>query len=246
LPAASFRNDRSPGSDVSEIGELQASDDALMRRAQADESQALGLLYERHVGRALRVAHSVSRDPECAEDAVQDGFLSIWRARANYRPGFSSFQGWAMSIVRNRAIDLNRRNAANHRPPAGDHDCDCAPSAARLPDEETIAHVEAHALRAILRQLPKAQARVIVLAYFGELTHTEIAKQLALPLGTVKGRMRLGLQKLRTEIEQVGGRGSETLQSRPIPRTCANRAVAPGYCDERSTGKQLANNRKQP
>lgn len=190
---------------MSEIGEWQASDDALMRRAQADESRALGVLYERHVGRALRVARSVSRDPECAKDAVQDGFLSIWRVRASYRPGIGSFQGWAMSIVRNRAIDLNRRTAAKHRPPAGDHDCDSVPSGARSPDEETIARGEARALRSILRHLPESQARVIVLAYFGELTHTEIAKLLALPLGTVKGRMRLGLQKLRTEIEQVSG-----------------------------------------
>ena len=188
---------------MSEIGEWQASDDALMRRAQADESQALGLLYERHVGRALRVGRSISRDPACAEDAVQDGFLSIWRVRASYRPGVSSFQGWAMSIVRNRAIDLNRRRAAKRRPPAGDYDCDRAPSAARSPDEEAIARGERQALAATLRRLPEGQARVIVLAFFGGLTHTEIAEELALPLGTVKGRMRMGLQKLRTNIEQV-------------------------------------------
>ena len=197
MPGASFRNDCSPGPNASDAdARPQASDDALMRRAQADESQELGLLFERHLPRALRVGRSISRDPACAEDAVQDGFLSIWRVRASYRPGVSSLQRWAMSIVRSRTIDLNRRSAAKRRPPVGDSDCDRAPSAARSPDEETIARSERQALAATLRQLPESQARVIVLAFFGGLTHTEIAEELALPLGTVKGRMRLGLQKL--------------------------------------------------
>jgi RNA polymerase sigma-70 factor (ECF subfamily) len=181
-----------------------ASDDALMRRAQADERQALGLLYERHFARALRVARSVSHDPACAEDAVQDGFLSIWRVRASYRPGAGGFQAWAMRIVHNRAIDLNRRNAAKNCLLVSDYDYDREPFAISSPYEEMIARSEGQALRGALRQLPGPQAQAIVLAYFCELTHTEIAEQLGLPVGTVKGRIRLGLKKLRTQPQAQG------------------------------------------
>jgi RNA polymerase sigma-70 factor, ECF subfamily len=179
----------------------ELSDDALMRRVQADESQALGLLYERHVTRALRVARSVSRDPAGAEDIVQDGFLSIWRIRASFRPGIGGFQAWAMRIVHNRAIDLNRRNAAKYCLPVDDDNHEL--SAGRAPDEETIARSERQTLRGMLRQLPEPQAQVIVLAYFGELTHTEIAAELGLPTGTVKSRIRLGLKKLRTQSDAL-------------------------------------------
>ena len=177
-----------------------SSDEALMRRVQANEPEAFGHLYDRHCARAFRVARSVCHDIGRAEEVVQDGFLLIWRSRASYQPDAGSFQTWAMTIFRNRAIDSVRRDAAARRPrlTASDYD-DADPDSPSMPDS-TIARTEGDGLRSLLRHLPHAQAEVIALAYFGELTHAEIAQRLSLPEGTVKGRLRLGLEKLRAEM----------------------------------------------
>lgn len=147
------------------LGEREQTDEALMARAQAGDSDAFAQLYDRHSERALRIALAVCHDQSRAEDAVKEGFLAIWHSRAGYRPDAGSFQIWAMRILKDSAI-------------AG-----------------------SEGLIASLRRLPEAQAEVIVLAYFGELSHSKIAALLELPPGTVKGRMRLGLEKLRREME---------------------------------------------
>ncbi len=181
---------------------LVASDEDEMRRVQADDVDAFERLYDRHVVRAFRVAGAVCHDAGRVEEAVHDGFLAIWRSRAGYRPEIGSFQGWAMKIVHNRAIDASRRDSARPRVAAVDvEDSQVADPTHMSLQDEVIARSEGHALRAALRQLPDTQAEVITLAYYGGLTHTEIAKQLALPAGTVKGRMRLGLEKLRTQMQ---------------------------------------------
>lgn len=180
---------------------LEASDEDLMRSVKDGDTQAFEQLYDRHAARALRVARSVCATTSRAEDAVQEGFLSIWRSRASYRPGSGSFQGWSMRIIRNRAIDSVRNDAAHPRPADGERAEFGTGAATDAPADQLIARSESDALRLALSQLPPAQAEVIALAFFGELTHTEIADQLALPAGTVKGRMRLGLAKLRTQLE---------------------------------------------
>ena len=174
-----------------------------MRRVQANDPGAFGELYDRHAGRAWSVARAVCHDANRAEDAVQEGFLAIWRGHGSYRSERGSVQGWLMAVVRNRAIDVTRRESASHRPPLAHHDdVGEVPAGASTPDE-VIARSEADALRGRLAHLPGAQAQVIALAYYGGLSHAEIAARLSLPSGTVKGRMRLGLQKLRDQLEPV-------------------------------------------
>lgn len=172
-----------------------------MRRVQADDTRAFGELYDRHITRALRVARSVGHQSTRAEDAVQEGFLSVWRSRASYRPATGSFQAWAMTIIRHRAVDSIRSDDAQTRPQLTDVKQGVPDTASASLQDDAIRRSEDHALRTLLRQLPDAQAEVITLAFFGELSHTEIAAQLSLPEGTVKGRMRLGLKKLRSEME---------------------------------------------
>jgi RNA polymerase sigma-70 factor (ECF subfamily) len=179
------------------------SDAVLMARAQAGEELAFQRLYDRHAGRAFRVALCICHDPGRAEDAVQEGFLSIWRGRASYRSQAGSFQAWAMKIVHNRALDSYRAVAA--RPPCQRRLHDEERTAALedvtvSPSDQAITRAEGEALRALLAGLPRVQAEVIVLAFYGGLSHSEIATQLNLPPGTVKGRMRLGLEKLRREL----------------------------------------------
>lgn len=179
-------------------------DVALMARVQAGDTAAFEQLYDRHADRAFWVALAVCHDDGRAEEAVQEGFLAIWRGRANYRAAAGSFRAWAMKIIHNRAIDSHRTAAC--RPPLQRGEVSDDPRStpvdpSRTPAEEAIARSDSQALRASLQRLPEAQAEVIVLAFFGDLTHTEIASQLNLPTGTVKGRMRLGLEKLRGQVD---------------------------------------------
>jgi len=186
-----------------ELEDKEQTDEALMVRAQAGDTDAFAQLYDCYSGRALRIARAICRNQSCAEDAVQEGFLAIWRSRANYRPDAGSFQAWSMRIVRNRAIDSCRRAAARPRTQTDDayHDRLQIDPNPTTPQGAAIAQSEREGLIASLRQLPEAQAEAIVLAFFGELSHFEIAKLLGLPHGTVKGRVRLGLEKLRREME---------------------------------------------
>lgn len=181
------------------------SDDELMVMVQADDSGAFSTLYVRYVSRALRVAQSVTHNTARAEDVVQEGFLSMWRSRGTYRPSAGAFPAWAMRIVRNHAIDAVRYDAAARRPkPGGDENSPEVSTEPDSPYESAAAHSDAESLRASLRRLPAAQSEVITLAFFGELSHSEIATELELPPGTVKGRMRLGLEKLRRQMGVSG------------------------------------------
>lgn len=177
----------------------ETSDEELMRRVQRDDTQAFATLFDRHGSQALGVASAICGNRQRAEDAVQEGFISIWRSRDQFRPGVGTFGAWSMTIVRNRAIDSVRRNAPNDRHRADEpEEWSAGPASVA---QDAIDRSEATALRASLSRLPEAQAEVIGLAYFGELTHSEIAAHLELPSGTVKGRMRLGLEKLRADLE---------------------------------------------
>lgn len=177
-----------------------------MRRVQADDPAAFALLYDRHASLAWRVARSVLRDDARTEEAVQEGFLSMWRGRATYQPTtHGSFRAWAMLTVRNRAIDSARRDAAAKRAPIAKAEVDAIPDPLnRSLLDGVIFRSAAADLHAALRRIPEAQAEVISLAYFGGLTHTEIAAQLDLAKGTVKGRMRLGLKNLRGRLDERG------------------------------------------
>ncbi len=176
-----------------------------MKRAQDDDSEAFGRLYDRHAGPAFAVARTVCHDSGNAEEAVQEGFLSIWRGRAGYRPrAAGSFRGWAMETVRNRAIDSHRRQGAAKRPRLSAVPVSELPEASASPLEEVIERGERDVLHGLLERLPESQAEVIGLAFFGGMTHTEIADRLELPAGTVKGRMRLGMEKLRRDMDALG------------------------------------------
>lgn len=179
------------------------SDGQLMARVQANDSAAFAELYDRHATHAFAVAQSVCHDASLSEEAVQEGFLSIWRGRASYEPRpNSSFRGWAMQTVRNRAIDARRHVRTGKYPPTTELPATGLPEAVTsTTHEDLIKRGKRRELGNLLQRLPEAQAEVITLAYFGEMTHAEIADQLRLPSGTVKGRMRLGLEKLRRAME---------------------------------------------
>jgi len=167
-----------------------------MRRIQRDDTAALGALYTRYAVRAYSLARAVCHRADVAEDVVQDAFISIWRSRATYRAADGDVAGWVMSVVRHRAIDAVRRHHVRDRWYDDPENAREQASGEDIADDATAAD-EARRLRALLALLPSAQRDVVVLAYYGELTHVEIAAHLNLPLSTVKGRMRLALERLR-------------------------------------------------
>lgn len=178
-------------------------DRQLMSDVSAGSVEAFEELYDRYCDRAYRVAYSACHDEGHAQEATQDAFLSLWKSASGYRPHKGTVAAWLLMIVRYRAIDLARRNDKHDANLAGD---DCLDALVALDDAHDTAAVkrdDARRLKASLVLLPEAQQEVITLAFYGQLSHTEIATLLGLPAGTIKGRMRLGLQRLRTNLDQA-------------------------------------------
>lgn len=184
--------------------ELQRlADEDLMTLVDRKDPGAFEVFYERHGGAAYSLAHRIVGERQMAEDVTQEAFLSIWRSRAPFDPARGSVRSWSLGIVRNRAIDALRRHAGNA--PKLDLDDDAALDVQRAPestDAEAIRRDTARHVRGALGELPDEQSRVIELAYFGGFSHSEIAEMLGMPLGTVKGRMRLGLEKVRASLAE--------------------------------------------
>jgi RNA polymerase sigma-70 factor (ECF subfamily) len=179
------------------------ADEELMPRIGEKDPDAFEVFYDRHGGVAFSLAYRIVGERGAAEDVVQEAFISIWRSGARYDRARGSVRSWMLGIVRNRAIDFLRSKAG--RAPKLDFDDDAVlehrPSA-ELTDAEALRRETTHELRGALGELPGEQSKVIELAYFGGFSHSEIATMLEVPLGTVKGRMRLGLEKIRGELAE--------------------------------------------
>jgi RNA polymerase sigma-70 factor, ECF subfamily len=180
------------------------ADEELLERVQAGDTEAFECIYDRHARPAYSLAHRILDTPVAAQDVVQEAFLAVWRTSGGYSPARGSVRTWILAVVHNRAIDAVRRTGVPGRAVAGGTE---AIEPADTADRQTEAVVErredSRALRSALSELPGEQRRVIELAYFGGFTHSEIAAMLTMPLGTVKGRMRLGLEKLRGALEPI-------------------------------------------
>lgn len=179
------------------------ADEELMPRIGEKDPDAFEVFYDRHGGVAYSLAYRIVGERGAAEDVVQEAFISIWRSGARYDRARGSVRSWMLGIVRNRAIDFLRSKTG--RAPKLDFDDDAVlehrPSA-ELTDAEALRRETTHELRGALGELPGEQSKVIELAYFGGFSHSEIAAMLEVPLGTVKGRMRLGLEKIRGELAE--------------------------------------------
>ena len=183
-------------------------DEDLMPLVGRKDPAAFAVFYDRHGGAAYSLAHRIVGNPALAEDVTQEAFLSIWRSEAGFDRTRGSVRAWALGIVRNRAIDALRREAS--RGPRLDYDDEGVLERRAAPertDEEALRRETARSLRGALEELPSDQSKVIELAYYGGFTHSEIAEMLGMPLGTVKGRMRLGLEKIRTRLAEGLGDG---------------------------------------
>jgi RNA polymerase sigma-70 factor (ECF subfamily) len=180
-------------------------DEELMSLVESKNPAAFEVFFDRHGGPAYSLAHRIVGERGAAEDVTQEAFLSLWRSRARYDRARGSVRAWVLGIVRNRAIDALRRDARPGAPQLGFDDealLESRPAEERT-DAEAVRRETAREVRGALSDLPRDQSKVIELAYFGGFSHSEISEMLGMPLGTVKGRMRLGLEKMRGRIAEA-------------------------------------------
>jgi RNA polymerase sigma-70 factor (ECF subfamily) len=179
------------------------ADEELMPLIGAKDPEAFAVFYDRHGGVAYSLAYRIVGEPGAAEDVTQEAFISVWRSGARYDRARGSVRSWMLSIVRNRAIDALRAGAGKAPKLTFDDEAVLEQRPAEeLTEEEAIARETASEVRGALGHLPGDQSKVIELAYYGGFSQSEIAAMLGVPLGTVKGRMRLGLEKIRGEIAE--------------------------------------------
>jgi RNA polymerase sigma-70 factor (ECF subfamily) len=176
------------------------ADEELMQLARRGEARAFEVIYDRHSQAAFSLAYRIMGTRAGAEDVMQEAFLSIWRSGERYDRRRGSVRTWVLGIVHHRGIDALRRATVHSRRRAGDEGIEERFEAPERTDAEAARREEALTVREALGALPPDQVQVIELAYFGGFTHTEIAEMLDAPVGTVKGRMRLGLKKLRERL----------------------------------------------
>jgi len=184
--------------DYPKIVSGEVADALVLKRIASGDQTALGFLYDRYGGLAFGLARRMLGDAGAAEDVVQEVFLAVWRNADGFQPSRGSVRSWLMTAVRNRCIDLLR--GPRHRLEANDGEFADRTLAADDLWESVVEHLEAEDVQRALACLPEEQRITIHLAFFKGLTHAQIAAQLDVPLGTVKGRMRLGLEKLRNVL----------------------------------------------
>jgi RNA polymerase sigma-70 factor, ECF subfamily len=188
------------------------SDTDLLRAVAAGDSAAFMAVYDRYSRVAFGLAYRILGDPSAAEEAVQDAFMQVWNRAGSfdYR-GSANVRGWLLTIVHHRAIDAYRRSHQRDKMLVTlDEHLELRASADTW--EDVSQRITQEEMREALETLPDDQRRAVELAYFSGLSQSEIAAREGMPLGTVKGRLRLGLNKLRTALAVSGQQKSPSSQ----------------------------------
>jgi RNA polymerase sigma-70 factor, ECF subfamily len=182
---------------------LLYADEDLISLAATSDAGAFAALYDRHARAAYSLAYRMMGEKQAAEDIAQEAFIKVWHSAESYRAERGSVRTWILSIVHNRGIDQLRSMASRRR--MQDKVEVSAPRS--QPSEafsETWRNSQREQVREALGALPQEQLKILELAYYSGYTHMEIAELLGLPLGTVKGRMRLGLKKMKEHFDSEG------------------------------------------
>jgi RNA polymerase sigma-70 factor (ECF subfamily) len=179
------------------------ADEDLMTLVQRGDAKAFEAIYDRHGSAAFSLAYRIAGSRAAAEDIVQEAFLSVWRSSVRYKPERGNLRSWLLSVVHNRAIDALRRSVVHTKHQVEAEGFEERKAAPEYTDVEAFRRQEAQTVRSAMERLPSDQLRVVELAYFGGFTHSQIAEMLGEPLGTVKGRMRLALDKMRDGLGEA-------------------------------------------
>jgi len=183
-------------------GEPTDQDGEMAAQLKRGDATAIESLYDRYGRLAYGLALRILNDRQAAEDVVQDAFVGVWRNAGSFDRSRGSLRNWLLAVVHNRAIDRLRGTARTRQ----ETQLETIERTAAVPDpwEAVALDLERKQIVEAFRQLPEAQRLTLELAYFRGYTHTEIARHLNLPLGTVKGRMRMGLEKMRSFLQARG------------------------------------------
>ena len=183
---------------------IELEDHQLIHRIGLGDRDALEELYGRYSTSVYSLARYMLRHEALAEEAAQEVFLNIWLKANSYNSDRGEARAWLMSVAHHKIVDIiraRRRSVATSEPK--DYDAlDLVPSTQRPTDEEAVINLDRGHVRAALERLPQAQREVIELAYYQGYSQSEIAEKLLQPLGTVKTRVRLAMQKLRLDLEE--------------------------------------------
>ncbi|MCA9922106.1 MAG: sigma-70 family RNA polymerase sigma factor [Anaerolineales bacterium] len=181
----------------------ELSDQVLMQRIAKNETEALGVLYDRYGRLIYSVAYRILGSAETAEEVTLDVFHRAWERAGGYRSDRGSVRTWLAGVARNRAIDLLRRQKSRAEHLTVQWADVLAEPVATTPNPEktTALNLQKQRIRAAISELPDTQQAVLTLAYFSGLSHREIADQTDIPLGTVKTRLRLAMQKLQLLLQ---------------------------------------------
>jgi RNA polymerase sigma-70 factor, ECF subfamily len=182
------------------------ADEELMLLVGEGDVRAFEQIFDRHAQVAYSLASRICRQQPMAEDAVQEAFLSLWRHAARFDRARGGVRSWLLCVVHNRTIDALRRARVSAGRIVNDEEAVARLAAAELTDVEVLRRSDARQLRNALDQLPADQRRAIELSFYAGITHHQIAELLDLPPGTIKGRIRLGLARLKALLEEPAAR----------------------------------------
>jgi RNA polymerase sigma-70 factor (ECF subfamily) len=185
------------------------SDEALVALVARGDEPALAELYDRVDRIAYGLAYRVLRDERLAEDAVQEGFLAVWRTASSYRAERAKARTWILTLVHRRAVDLVRREERRRAEPL-EEEVGAQAGVSASAEEAAWLDFERDRVQDALRRLPDAQREAIELAYYGGYSQSELAERLGQPLGTIKSRMFAGLARLRELLDDGAGEDAWT------------------------------------
>ena len=186
------------------------SDEALVALVARGDEQALAALYDR-VGRvAYGIAYRILRDDRLAEDAVQEGFLAVWRSAVTFSPDRGKASTWIVTLVHRKAVDIVRREQRRRAEPLEVGPAQDVADPSGSAEDEAWLVFERDRVQSALRALPDAQRETLELAYYGGYSQSELASKLGVPLGTIKSRMFAGLARLREVLDEAESEGSWT------------------------------------
>ncbi len=175
--------------------------DLLLSLCADDDRAAFAALYDLTASRVYGLALRLIRNPSHSEEVAQEVFLEMWRDSGRFDPQKGSARSWIFTIAHRKAVDRVRHVEASRRRDQAHWEGRATPSYDST-SEQAVASIEGQRVRAALDRLPLAQRQAVDLAYFGGLTHTEIAARLHVPLGTAKSRIRDGLLCMRDDMQQ--------------------------------------------
>lgn len=198
-PRAGAGDAHEPDLEVGSAINPPSDDDELAARFRAGDPAALRLLFDRHAPAVARFARAGLHDPADVDDVVQATFVSAWKGRATYRDDRGGLLTWLLAITRRRSIDLLRSRGRVDR----DAEAAAAPGRSVVPDEDPDCVLDRLLIADELRRLSEQQQRVLMMSFYGGLTHVEIAEKTGLALGTVKSHLHRGLHRLRTRLDEA-------------------------------------------